>query len=545
MDTLGWILVQSFTAITLLYLSWHFWNFRQVRGPFVWPIVGDLPQMMCNHSRMHDWVTQQLQKFGGTYFTYVWIVPGMRKCSVVVTSDPVNIEYVLKTNFGNFPKGPDWQDAFHDLLGNGIFNSDGELWVAQRKTAALEFTAKSLKSFVVGSIWEQIHDGLLPVLTHAIAAQRRRPLDLQDVLLRFTFDNVCRISFGKDPRSLLPGLPANEFATAFELATEATLQRVILPGMLWRLKRALRLGKERHFEQSLRLINKFAKDIIESRRELFSKCKTSDSKLFEDNNAEGADKLPQSDLLSRFMQKKDDQGVPYTDEFLRDTAINFILAGRDTSSVALTWFFWLLDKHPRVEQAILQELLHILSCRKDQTLPSDGSIAAAQKARISFSYEELEKMSYLKAALSETMRLYPPVPLETRYVLHKDTLPDGTNLLEGSHITYSIYAMGRLQSIWGHDCLEFKPERWLQNGRYKTPENHFQFIAFNAGPRVCLGKEMAYLQMKCLAAALILHYRIQIVPQHLIQQKISLTLFMKHGLLVHLQPRNPNAASSL
>jgi fatty acid omega-hydroxylase len=63
------------------------------------------------------------------------------------------------------------------------------------------------------------------------------------------------------------------------------------------------------------------------------------------------------------------------------------------------------------------------------------------------------------------------------------------------------------------------------------------FMAFNAGPRICLGKDLAYLQMKSVAAAVLLRYRLSPVPGHRVEQKMSLTLFMKNGLKVFLQPR--------
>ena len=87
--------------------------------------------------------------------------------------------------------------------------------------------------------------------------------------------------------------------------------------------------------------------------------------------------------------------------------------------------------------------------------------------------------------------------------------------------------------------MEFKPERWLsaQGDRFEPPKNGYKFVAFNAGPRTCLGKDLAYLQMKSVAAAVLLRYRILPVPGHRVEQKMSLTLFMKNGLRVFLHPR--------
>ncbi|CAB4270017.1 unnamed protein product [Prunus armeniaca] len=68
-----------------------------------------------------------------------------------------------------------------------------------------------------------------------------------------------------------------------------------------------------------------------------------------------------------------------------------------------------------------------------------------------------------------------------------------------------------------------------------------KYVAFNAGPRICLGKDLAYLQMKSVVASVLLRHRLTLVPGHKVEQKMSLTLFMKHGLMVNVHPRELGA----
>ncbi|OIW09473.1 hypothetical protein TanjilG_06345 [Lupinus angustifolius] len=158
-----------------------------------------------------------------------------------------------------------------------------------------------------------------------------------------------------------------------------------------------------------------------------------------------------------------------------------------------------------------------------------------------FSYEELKEMHYLHAAISETMRLYPPVPLDTRVCLNDDVLLDGTVIKKNWFMTYHTYAMGRMENLWGKDCTNFKPERWLENGVYGK-ESPFLFPVFHAGPRTCLGKDMAYIQMKSIVVCVRERFEIDAVdrdtcPEHL----LSLTLRMKGGLPVRIRPSARNA----
>ncbi|GFY90266.1 cytochrome P450, family 86, subfamily A, polypeptide 4 [Actinidia rufa] len=263
---------------------------------------------------------------------------------------------------------------------------------------------------------------------------------------------------------------------SFDRATEATLQRFILPEVLWKVKKWLRLGQEVSLSRSLALVDEYLSRVIDTRKlELLRQQK--------DGN-------PHDDLLSRFMKKKES----YSDEFLQHVALNFILAGRDTSSVALSWFFWLVTQNPTVEEKILREICTVLM----ETRGDDVSTWTDEP----LGFEEIDQLVYLKAALSETLRLYPSVPEDSKHVVADDVLPDGTFVPAGSSVTYSIYSAGRMKSTWGDDCLEFLPERWLSgDGKRFLMHDQFKFVAFNAGPRICLGRDLAYLQMKSIAAA--------------------------------------------
>ncbi|KAH9293868.1 hypothetical protein KI387_040931, partial [Taxus chinensis] len=102
--------------------------------------------------------------------------------------------------------------------------------------------------------------------------------------------------------------------------------------------------------------------------------------------------------------------------------------------------------------------------------------------------------------------------------------------------------MGRAESIRGNDCREFKPERWMREGVFVEESNACRYPVFNAGPRVCLGKDFAYLQMKWVAALLLYRHRMEVVNDVEVQPKLGiLNLFMKNGLFVTLH-KNSRAA---
>lgn len=97
--------------------------------------------------------------------------------------------------------------------------------------------------------------------------------------------------------------------------------------------------------------------------------------------------------------------------------------------------------------------------------------------------------------------------------------------------------MGRNPEIWGKDCLEFKPDRWVseQGDLIHVPPH--KFIAFNAGPRSCLGRDISFFLLKQVASAMIWYYQFEVVPDHPILPNVSILYNMKYGLKVRVTKR--------
>eukprot|EP01018_Ginkgo_biloba_P027846 Gb_40035 [translate_table: standard] len=494
-------------------------NRKQKGAPLQWPLVGMLPSLILHLHDMYDWHTRTLINCGGTY---KFRGPSSN-WSAVFTCDPANVEYILKTKFSSFPKGRVFRGVFRDLLGQGIFNVDGKQWAQQRKVTVGEFNSSVSIHHMMKSVQDSVRRRLIPIMDEA--SSNAIPIDLQDLFVRFTFDNVCNVALGVEPGCLSPGLPTIPFAKAFEEATEATVLRLVIPLFVRRVMRRLGFGIDLKLQAAMKTIDEFAMEIVSSRREELNRSSAAKN---------GGDGLHdrRGDLLSTFMQSRDDNGVAYSSKFLRDICINFILAGRDSSSVGLSWFFWLLLRHPHVEEKIVEEI-HQIVRRK----PGFAAGTQNQNNPICFSKEELKEMHYLHASLSEAMRLYPPVPLDHKEVIQDEVLPDGTVMKKGTVVHYIIYAMGRMKSIWGEDCMEFKPERWLNDGVF-TNQSAYKYTVFNGGPRLCVGKDFAYLQMKHVAASILYRFKLKMVGKpDSVKYKLGVTLYMKDGLLITLHQR--------
>ncbi|XP_020593406.1 LOW QUALITY PROTEIN: cytochrome P450 86B1-like [Phalaenopsis equestris] len=514
--------VELILAVSI-FITIHSLRQRRRQGLPSFPLLGMLPSLLLALRRnVYEWITTIVIERGGTF---VFRGPPFTNLQCVVTADPRNLEHLLKEKFSSFPKGPYFRAVVGDLLGDGIFAAGDEAWRGggKRKTASLEFHSAEFRALTARSLVELVHDRLVPGAkiqfnNNNISFKKiiYHHLHLQDILLRLTFDNVCMIAFGIDPGCLRPGLPEIPFAAAFEDATEATLLRFVTPTTIWKAMKFLDIGNERKLRRSIEIVDEFAYKVIKDRKE---ELKAPTATI-------------NSDLLTVFTKAKDEEGgVKYTDEFLRDVCVNFILAGRDTSSVALAWFFWLLERYRDVEEKILEELRGILKEREGEECGGGGL-----GGEVIFQPEDVKKMEYLHAAISEALRLYPSVPVDHKEVIEDEVFPDGTVLKKGTKLIYAIYSMGRMESIWGKDCREYKPERWLKDGRYVS-ESAYKFSAFNGGPRLCLGKDFAYYQMKFVAANVLRRYHISVVEGHPVAPKMALTMYMKYGLKVTLRRR--------
>lgn len=155
-----------------------------------------------------------------------------------------------------------------------------------------------------------------------------------------------------------------------------------------------------------------------------------------------------------------------------------------------------------------------------------------------FEPNETKSLVYLRAVLYETLRLYPAAPLERKVVAADDIMPSGHEVHTGDTIFISLHSMGRMQGIWGKDCLNYNPDRWFsEDGNKLRYIPSHKFLAFNSGPRMCLGKDIAVMQMKTVIASTLWNFDVEVMEGQSIQPKPSCILEMKNGLMVKLKKR--------
>ncbi|TMW60293.1 hypothetical protein Poli38472_000335 [Pythium oligandrum] len=472
------------------------------------PAFKHMAEVLQRFHDYHHWMTELCGQHDGRTFRI-----NMITFDVTILQTPELYEDVLKTQFECFDKGEFMCDILSDMLGNGIFAVDGHQWLHQRKTASNLFTMRTLRDHMATTV-QQLMPRVHAIFDKAVSAQQ--PLDLTKLLNRFTMEGFAKIGFGVE----LMALEREEdhpFMAAFDRVQQITALRFIRPRWFWKTQRWLDMGAEHQLREDIKVIDTMVLRIIGESLERRQKHTP-------DVTASAA-----HDIVSLFLDDishDEKREAPFNPVFLRDIVVNFLIAGRDTTAQALSWFFYELSSHPEVEKRIRQELNEVwLSQVDDQTTSYTPTM------------EQAQQLTYLEAAVRETLRLHPSVPENFKQARHDTMLVDGTFVPAGSHVALPNYALGRMPHIWGPDATTFRPERWLDP---TSPDklikvSAFKFNAFYAGPRMCLGINLALMEMKMFIASVLSTFHLEIVPDQDVTYELSLTLPMKNALVTQIQ----------
>jgi len=444
------------------------------------PVLQHIPSLMKIGFNHLEYFRSCSDKYGKIWQFYIPpLIPVIQKADAVVfTTDPEVLKYVLSTGFkeGVFAKGPEMAIQHREFLGKGIFTSNGERWRDTRNFASSLFHVDGLKQYV-----DIFHNNTVKLFEKFSTLNEPRGIDIQDYFMRYTLDSFCEIGFGIQIDSI--SAESNDFAKAFDVVQYHSAIRGHF-GKLWKIKE--KIIRPTEFYKNLDYMNNFVFEIINERK------KESPEQLAE-----------RSDLLSKLLTTNKNA----TNEELRDFVMNFLIAGRDTTAVLLTWCIYLLASHSDVVEKILAEIKENLA--EDET-PT---------------FQNTKSLVYMKQVLQETLRLYPPVPIDG-FDAEKDCiLPGGYKVEKGSPVLYCAWDLHRRPEYWGADSLAFKPER------FANPPAPFTWIPFHAGPRECLGKEMAYLEAKIMLCNFLRKYNFSLETSHVVETKQGIILTALNGVV--------------
>jgi len=207
-----------------------------------------------------------------------------------------------------------------------------------------------------------------------------------------------------------------------------------------------------------------------------------DRVVYDMMRAHRADGDDRGDLLSMLMESEDENGVGFSDVQVHDEALTILLAGHETTANALAWTIYLLQRNPQIEEKLYAHVAEVLGDR-------DATI------------DDFPKLEYVRAVVSEAMRIYPPAWLTGRRAL-EDTTIGAYEVRKGEIVLVSQYVTHRNPRYW--DAPErFDPDRWLAG----PPKEKFAYFPFGGGNRLCIGERFAWLELVLGIATMIRRVR--------------------------------------
>ncbi|PMD38765.1 putative cytochrome P450 alkane hydroxylase [Hyaloscypha variabilis F] len=407
-----------------------------------------------------------------------------------VTQDPENIEALLSTHFQDFELGPR-SKAMRAMIGEGIFTQDGATWKHSREVLRRQFVRmqyQNLKGF------REHLESLIERLNTCSGVT-----DLQPMFYRLTLNTTIAMILGQPVESFKHEI-GDLFSKSFDKASLVTATRVRLGDMYF-------LYRPRGFFKACETIKRYTYQFVTDALQ---------------REAETPVESEKTSFITEL--HRDNQDL----QLVRDQVLNVLIAGRDTTAATLSYAFHLLLRNPNVLKALGHEIDTVVGREKDIT-----------RAHI-------QQMPYLHNVLKETLRLYPPVPINTRFCKKTTALPvgggpDGRSPLlvrEGMPVAYSVYHMHRRKDLYSPDPLAFRPERWDGS---ELANIGWGYLPFNGGPRLCLGKDFGLMLASCGIVRVIQEFpNIKLAPGEVLEepgterQHLTLTLSNAQGCKVIL-----------
>jgi cytochrome P450 len=402
-----------------------------------------------------------------THGDYVRIptVPGW---DVYLLADPAAIEHVLVKNHKNYRKPKFLTGPVRLLLGNGLFTSEGNFWLRQRRLSQPAF----LRGAVV-RLAAPMTTGVDHLIRTWEAAPDERTVDIVSEMMRLVLHIAGVTLFGADLGGDADALGAAQ-RTIFAFVRHKMNNPLSAP--LWVPAR-----RNRAYRSAKGLLDGLVLRVIESRR----------------SSGPAA-----NDLLDLLLAARDEEtGTGMSDQQLRDEVLTLLFAGHDTTTAALSWAWHLLARYPEV-----QEALH------DQV--------AAHLAGRTPTAEDLPHLPLATAVFEEAVRLYPPAPGLARQAVEPDEI-QGYPIPAKAIVMPSQWVTHRHPAYW-EEPDQFRPERFLAGGAPDRPK--FAYFPFGGGPRVCIGNTFALMEGALVLAALAQRFQFRRADDHEVELDTTFVL---------------------
>jgi cytochrome P450 len=394
----------------------------------------------------------------------------------VQLSHPDYVQHALEDNFENYRKGEFYRTEL-SLLGEGLLVSEGDLWAQQREIIGPMFHPERIEQYTQSMVdyAERARGDLEGTATVAI----------DEVMQQLTLEILADALFNIDIREETAGISA----AVNDVMNEARLSsRIPIDLPSW-----VPTPGNRRYNRAVETFDSVVFSIIERHREQTN---------------------PPDDVVSKLLAATDDNGDPLTDEQIRDEVLTLLLAGHDTTALALGYVWYLLCTAPEKQTRLVAEIDSVVGDR-------------------SLSLGDIPKLTYTKQVIKEALRLYPPVYLFAREAKAADTI-GGYEIDAETLLFFNQWIVHRDPRFFDTPD-EFEPERWTD--AFETQLHPYAYYPFSGGPRRCIGERFAMIEMQIILATFFQQFRFDLGFEAPLELDPKVSLRPARPVTVRPQPR--------
>ncbi|CAH1395678.1 unnamed protein product [Nezara viridula] len=426
--------------------------------------------------------------------------------------DPEYINDILRTSFEHFPDRVFLVDEKTNPLDEHLFFIRGNKWRYLRNKMTPLFSQVKLKW-----MYEEI-EKCVDIFDECVdELSDGKDLDMKELLARCTTDVISSCAYGIEPHCLKNPdselrKAGRDFFDPDKINMLITILRFSIPRLLlWFKVKTVSTkindfflattNKILHLRRSTGVVRK---DFVQLLLELKEK---------------GTVEIDTTEIEKDETYKESpNEKIELTDNLLAAQSFVFFLAGFETTSTTLYFTFYLLAKHPEIQERARKEVLQV-------------------KAKYGqFTFDSLKELKFLNNCIAETLRIFPSVPVLNRECMKDYTLPDGTVIEKGLNVLIPTLSLHRDPKYFP-DPLEFKPDR------FENPPIRGTYLPFGDGPRICIGKRFAEAVMSSLLARSLEKYRFELSPMNKCTDNLKLnpkviTSSPLHGLVLRIHKVN-------
>jgi cytochrome P450 len=396
----------------------------------------------------------------------------------LLVSDLPAVEKILVEDHRSFIKNSFFWRNVTALFGEGLLTSEGEAWQRQRRLAAPVFAGRQLLAYdsAMVALTSQMLDGW----------NDGDVIDIHPEIMGLTLRIAAKTLFDSEVEREIRDIDhaMNDLIT--EVASRYK-RPIFIPD-------AIPLPGHIRYRRAIRTVERVVSSMIAERR------------------ASGLQN--RNDFLSRLMAARDDAGRPMSDTLLRDEAITLLLAGHETTALALSWTWFLLGQHPDTEVRLAAEIAEVLGDRPPTA-------------------DDIPDLKFAESAVMEAMRLYPPGWVIGRESTRAVEL-GGYAFPKGTTILISPWVLHRDPRYFS-EPEAFRPERWMGNLARELPR--FAYMPFGGGPRICIGQRFAMMEAILVLTTMAQRFSMEWRPDRKVTPFPSITLRPNGGVWLKIKKR--------